>query len=568
MKNLNIGKKIFLVTGAIILVFMLSSAWLYTSYRNQVIDGRKQLLVKEVDTAWSIIDHFSSKVDAGMEETEAQARAKEAIGNLRYDGTQYFWINDTTPKMIVHPFSPKLVGTDVSNTKDPNGTAIFVEMANVAGKSGAGFVPYQWSKPETNQVVDKLSYVKIHPRWNWIVGTGLYMDDLQAAINKVFWAVASVFLTVLILSVGLVWLLARNIANPLKDTVKMIQEMEKGRLSTRLNMQRNDEIGVMAKTMDAFADDLEHKVVGNLEKLAQGDLDFNIEPHDDQDKVRGALKKLNQDLNRVMKDIQIAGEQISSGSSQISDASQSLSQGATEQASSLEEIASSMTEMGSQTKQNADNATQASQLSGHSRDAAEKGNQQMQEMIKAMDEINESGQNISKIIKVIDEIAFQTNLLALNAAVEAARAGQHGKGFAVVAEEVRNLAARSAKAARETADLIEGSVQKAGNGVDIAQRTGEALKEIVCGVSKTTDLVAEIAAASNEQAEGIDQISQALNQIESVVQQNTANAEESAAASEELASQAEQLKRLLLKFKIKNGQAGTKINRQVQQKSV
>jgi methyl-accepting chemotaxis protein len=558
MKNLNIGKQIFLVTGSIILIFLLSSSWLYTRYRDELLDGRKRLLVQEVETAWSVIDHYSRKVGKELEEEKAKVLAMEAIKDLRYDGSQYFWINDTGPTMVMHPFKPELNGKDLSGTKDPNGIALFVEMAKVVKKSGAGFVPYQWAKPGSESAVDKLSYVRLHPQWNWIVGTGLYMDDLQAEISRIFWAVASVFVGVLIFSIALVWMLARNIAKPLERTVEMIQEMEKGRLGTRLNMNRKDEIGTMSKAMDAFADDLENQVVANLEKLAQGDLSFHIEPHDDQDKVRGALSKLSRDLNHIMGNIQVAGEQISSGSTQISDASQSLSQGATEQASSLEEIASSMTEMGSQTRHNAENATQANQLSSQARDAAEKGNEQMQGMMRAMEEINASGQNISKIIKVIDEIAFQTNLLALNAAVEAARAGQHGKGFAVVAEEVRNLAARSAQAARETADLIEGSVEKADNGVEIAKHTAEALAEIVTGVTKTTDLVAEIAAASNEQAEGIGQISQGLSQIESVVQQNTANAEESAAASEELASQATHLQNMLQKFKLKNKEAQMK----------
>jgi methyl-accepting chemotaxis protein len=176
----------------------------------------------------------------------------------------------------------------------------------------------------------------------------------------------------------------------------------------------------------------------------------------------------------------------------------------------------------------------------------------MQEMGASMDEINQAGQNISKIIKVIDEIAFQTNLLALNAAVEAARAGKHGKGFAVVAEEVRNLAARSAKAAKETSELIEGSVQKTIKGNEMAQQTTSALAEIVKGVVQFADLVEDIANKSNEQAQGINQINDGLGQISEVTQQNSANAEESAAASEELFAQAEQLRSMLSTFKLKN----------------
>ncbi|MBN2427301.1 MAG: methyl-accepting chemotaxis protein [Deltaproteobacteria bacterium] len=306
-----------------------------------------------------------------------------------------------------------------------------------------------------------------------------------------------------------------------------------------------------------MVDKLRQKTALAME-IADGDLTSEVQLASPKDKLGLALRNMTGKLNQVLGQVQVAGEQIASGSAQVSDSSQSLSQGATEQASSLEEISSSMTEMGSQTKQNAENATQASQLSSQARDAARKGNSQMQEMMKAMDDINESGQNISKIIKVIDEIAFQTNLLALNAAVEAARAGQHGKGFAVVAEEVRNLAARSAQAAKETADLIEGSVSKAENGVGIAQQTAAALDEIVSSITKTTDLIAEIAAASNEQAQGIGQISQGLNQIESVVQQNTANAEESAAASEELAGQADHLRQQLQQFQLKGTQKGNR----------
>ena len=347
------------------------------------------------------------------------------------------------------------------------------------------------------------------------------------------------------LALGIGFFVGRKVSVPLGKAVQMIENLEQGKLDHRLNMEGTDEIGRLAKAMDGFAENLQHEVLAAFEKLADGDFTFEA-----QGLIKEPLAKANRSLNEVMTQIRVAGEQIASGSSQVSDSSQGLSRGATEQASSLEEITSSMTEMAAQTKTNAENANQANQLAGESRTGAEKGNKQMLEMVAAMAEINEAGQNISKIIKVIDEIAFQTNLLALNAAVEAARAGKHGKGFAVVAEEVRNLAARCAKAARETSELIEGSVAKTENGTEIANQTAEALKEMVSSIAQVTDLVGEIAAASNEQAQGIAQVNEGLGQIDQVTQQNTANAEQSAAAAEELTSQAMQMHEVLARFKL------------------
>lgn len=295
------------------------------------------------------------------------------------------------------------------------------------------------------------------------------------------------------------------------------------------------------------------KLLKAADKIAQGELDVEIDIHnkDEVGKLADAFKNMVNTTNDVMLNISSAAEQVASGSRQVSSSSISLSEGATEQASSVEELTVSLEEISAQTKQNAENASEANELAEEVTQNAVHGNERMQEMLHAMNEINESSSNISKIIKVIDEIAFQTNILALNAAVEAARAGQHGKGFAVVAEEVRNLAARSAKAAKETTDMIEGSIKSVENGTKIANDTAESLNNIVEGVAKVSGIVNNIASASNEQAVGISQINQGIMQVSNVVQANSTSAEESAAASEELSSQAELLRDQVSRFKLK-----------------
>lgn len=243
-------------------------------------------------------------------------------------------------------------------------------------------------------------------------------------------------------------------------------------------------------------------------------------------------------INTAIQSLSSGSEQVTSASGQVASSSQQLAEGSAEQASSLEEISSSLEQMASMTRQNAENANHAKKLAAEARAAADEGNGSTQRMLDAMGLITESSSQTSKIIKTIDEIAFQTNLLALNAAVEAARAGEAGKGFAVVAEEVRNLAQRAGEAARNTASLIEDSVNNSGNGAKIADELAKSLSKILDANTKVGDLVAEIAAASKEQAQGIDQVSTAVGQLDKVTQGNASNAEESSSAAEEMASQA------------------------------
>jgi len=298
-------------------------------------------------------------------------------------------------------------------------------------------------------------------------------------------------------------------------------------------------------------------MVGVAKKVAEGDLSVDIN-HSSKDEIgilAQAINKMTNNLNDVMYNITVAAEQVSAGSTQLSDSSMALSQGATEQASSISELSASVEEIASQTRVNADNAKEANRITESTRMSAIEGNNQMKEMLKAMEDINDASMGISKIIKVIDDIAFQTNILALNAAVEAARAGQHGKGFAVVAEEVRNLAARSSNAAKETTDMIESSIKKSEGGTKIANETASALNKIVEGIANVADIINNIDIASNEQSAGIEQINQGILQVTTVVQTNSATSEESAAASEELASQAILLEDQVAKFKLKNQNA-------------
>jgi len=357
-----------------------------------------------------------------------------------------------------------------------------------------------------------------------------------------------------------------TIVLPIEESAEVLGQMSRGDLKARVmgdyagdHAKIKNATNGMITTLTAYIEEIDFV----LSQMSEGNLNVDVtqEYVGDFQQIKKSLVNIVDSFNMTFGEINTAADQVSDGSQEVSKSAQALSQGATEQAGSIQEITAAMTELGEKTKDNAESAGRARDLSLSAKSDAEVGNGHMQHMIEAMGNINESSTNISKIISVIDEIAFQTNILALNAAVEAARAGEHGKGFAVVAEEVRNLAARSANAAKETTVLIESSIEQVNEGTTIANNTADALNMIVEGVSNAADLVSTIADASNEQAASITQINQGIDEVSMVTQTNSATAEESAAASEEMSSQAMMLKDMIDRFELK-GQTGSRVVRQ------
>ncbi|PIE18848.1 MAG: hypothetical protein CSA66_03785 [Proteobacteria bacterium] len=323
---------------------------------------------------------------------------------------------------------------------------------------------------------------------------------------------------------------------PLNEIAQFVSAVAQGARPGPVLEGMGGDFGKLRHNFDSLAASMD-EVAGTARRIADGDLSVTVQERSPDDELMGALSAMVNDLNGFMGNVREAVGEMGVGADQMQSATQRVADNVQSSAGSLQEISSTMVELSAQTRHNADNARQALQLATAAREDADTGDGRMASMLEAMREINDSSQRISNIIKVIDEIAFQTNLLALNAAVEAARAGAHGKGFAVVAEEVRNLAARSAKAAKETSAMISDSMKKVEQGTSIARNTAQVFHEILAGITKVADLSGEIAAASGEQASGFDQMSQGLHKLDDVVQQNAAAAQQMAASATELRAQ-------------------------------
>ncbi|MCZ8180882.1 MAG: methyl-accepting chemotaxis protein [Rhizobium sp.] len=598
MKSMSLSVRLYALVALALAVLVGALAYsLFQSY-DSLVHERRLGLAQINDQAISIFDKYHKMEQEGtLTREEAQERAKEVTGAMRYNPDGYYFIVDMKPAMVMHPIKPELNGRDLTQSKDPNGKFLFVEFVNTVKASKEGFVDYYWPKPGFEEPVEKLSHVIGYEPWGWVVGTGVYSDDLAVLFRgtAIRYGVLIAFA-----AAGMVffaYLVVRSVVSPINRLKSAMNDIAEERVEIKIgDTDRRDEIGGMAKTLEVLRNSVRERIelrdreveqqaslngerernelnlrtaserqnhaisaLGSaLERLAEGDLTVQIGViGSEYEKLRDDFNRAVESLGSVIAAINQTSDIVTSSAGNISEATNNLSKRTEQQAAALEETAAALDEITATVRTAAERANEARQMVAETKSSANRSGEIVRSAVDAMGRIEGSSQKISQIISVIDEIAFQTNLLALNAGVEAARAGEAGRGFAVVAQEVRELAQRSANAAKEIKALISASAAEVDTGVGLVRSTGEALLEIEALVNRVNESVNTIATAAKEQATGLAEINTSVNHMDQMTQQNAAMVEETSAAGQSLAEESYNLRQLLSRLKVNAAQAVT-----------
>jgi methyl-accepting chemotaxis protein len=511
---LTLAARLRLMALAVTLALLGLSAYTGLAFHDSALEMRLGATRAVVQQSLSIAQHWQQQESAGrLPRAQAQQRAIEEIRAIRYDGKEYVWINDMTPRMVAHPIKPELEGQDLSQNKDASGKHLFMEFVHTVQRDGAGYVDYLWPKPGAQEPVPKRSYVAGFAPWGWVLGSGVYVDEVRAAALR--FAMASLATAVVLGVLVLVFaqLMARGLQRRMQGALQVLQGMAAGDLAQPVVVGRSDEIGRLLQAMED---------------------------------MRGGLGRMVFQVRRGSDGIGSACAQIASGNADLANRTELT-------ASRLQHSASSMHELANGVHASADSAASAHSLAASAADVAQRGGDVVHRVVATMDDIHAGSRRIAEITGTIDGIAFQTNILALNAAVEAARAGEAGRGFAVVAGEVRALAQRSAAAAREIKDLIGGSVEKVEAGSRLVGEAGSTMDEIVAQVRRVSQLIGDVGDTMQRQANGIAQVRDAMSQLDSHTQDNAALVEQTSAAAQHLRDQAQALENAASVFRLEAG---------------
>ncbi len=512
MRNLSFTGKAVLISLAFLVPMLLMVGWLLNIQTEDALRARKDATRQHVEVAFGVLTWAHQQETSGALTTaQAQEAAKQLIAQMRYDQQEYFWINDMTPTVLMHPINAKLNGQDVSGLKDPNGFALFQGFVDEVRRNGKGFVPYMWPKPGFDKPVEKVSYVMGFEPWGWVIGSGIYLDDIRAATTMRLQLAGFILLGVLIVSIY---------------SFAAFYRVNKGGLLV---------------------------ISQHLDELAAGDLrDIPTKPWGKDEPAQLILNMQNvyKSLHDLIRKVRHGARELDTASQEIAAASSDLSARTEASAAALEQQASAMEEMSSTVSATVGTVQEAARFADDNARTAQRGGEVIEQVISTMGGIHASSSKIHDIIGVIDGIAFQTNILALNAAVEAARAGESGRGFAVVASEVRQLAQRSAAAAKEIKDLISTSVDQINGGTRVVKDAGATMQELVGNASHISQLLGDIARSSGEQALGVEQVDRSVQDLDKTTQQNAALAEQTTAAAQTLRRQAESLQSEIANFKV------------------
>ena len=556
MKNLSIGKKLLLTFMLIILLFcgtvyiaitaLNRNAEKYSEFynvgyqiTNKVMGMRRGLQIIVKDLAFITMEEDETKSQVHMDDMDKELKLLQENGN-------WLFANFTGDPTLLDSFEKNITDAVALQEK-------VIETANTDMKAAQDMLLDEY-QPLVQEAVDNL-----------ILISNIAEESAESDYNET----TSMQETLVIIQLGMAGAalvitlilstyLTRAITRPLHELEQSAGKIVGGEFDISVTYQSKDELGRLAdafKNMTVILEAVIADASRLLSEMANGNFDVRTRAEEryvgEFQSLLSSIRKLNRDLSMTLGQINQSADQVSSGAGQVSNGAQALAQGATEQAASVEELAATITNISHQVKETADNAMEARHQANTAGDEVEECNTQMRDMMAAMEEITRTSNEIGKIIKTIEDIAFQTNILALNAAVEAARAGEAGKGFAVVAEEVRSLASKSSVASKNTAELIESSIEAVARGTKIANSTAASLMKVVEEVRSASASVDAIANAAEEQSGAIEQVTLGVDQISSVVQTNSATAEESAAASQELSEQAATLKTLVAKFSLR-----------------